>query len=138
MQCPVDNATLVMTERSGVEIDYCPTCRGVWLDRGELDKIIDRMAPPVALAEPSRPEARYEPPRDDRRDAPRDDRDRPSAGPRDALREVAGRLLGDGDRGRSSDDRRNYGDKMGEWRDCDDDDYKKRRKKGLLGELFDF
>jgi len=50
MQCPIDGATLVIAERSGVEIDYCPTCRGVWLDRGELDKIIERagasMAPP--------------------------------------------------------------------------------------------
>lgn len=44
MQCPVDGNELVMTERSGVEIDYCPKCRGVWLDRGELDKIIDRNA----------------------------------------------------------------------------------------------
>ena len=42
MTCPVDGATLVMSERSGIEIDYCPTCRGVWLDRGELDKIIER------------------------------------------------------------------------------------------------
>lgn len=42
MQCPIDGATLVISERSGVEIDYCPTCRGVWLDRGELDKIIER------------------------------------------------------------------------------------------------
>jgi Zn-finger nucleic acid-binding protein len=40
MQCPTDGATLVMSERSGIEIDYCPTCRGVWLDRGELDKIL--------------------------------------------------------------------------------------------------
>lgn len=46
MQCPVDNETLVMTDRNGVEIDYCPKCRGVWLDRGELDKIIDRAAAP--------------------------------------------------------------------------------------------
>lgn len=49
MQCPIDGATLVISERSGVEIDYCPTCRGVWLDRGELDKIIERAevaAPP--------------------------------------------------------------------------------------------
>ncbi|MBD3764157.1 MAG: zf-TFIIB domain-containing protein, partial [Rhodobacterales bacterium] len=45
MRCPVDNETLVMTERSGVEIDYCPKCRGVWLDRGELDKILERSAP---------------------------------------------------------------------------------------------
>jgi Zn-finger nucleic acid-binding protein len=42
MACPIDGATLVMSERQGIEIDYCPTCRGVWLDRGELDKIIER------------------------------------------------------------------------------------------------
>ena len=42
MQCPTDGTTLVMSERSGIEIDYCPRCRGVWLDRGELDKIIER------------------------------------------------------------------------------------------------
>ena len=43
MKCPVCNTPdLLMTERQGIEIDYCPTCRGVWLDRGELDKLIDR------------------------------------------------------------------------------------------------
>jgi Zn-finger nucleic acid-binding protein len=42
MNCPVDGTTLQMMERQGVEIDYCPKCRGVWLDRGELDKIIER------------------------------------------------------------------------------------------------
>lgn len=43
MKCPhCPDATLVMSDRQGVEIDYCPTCRGVWLDRGELDKIIER------------------------------------------------------------------------------------------------
>jgi uncharacterized protein len=43
MNCPVCNTTnLVMSERQGIEIDYCPKCRGVWLDRGELDKIIER------------------------------------------------------------------------------------------------
>jgi Zn-finger nucleic acid-binding protein len=42
MKCPTDDTTLVMSERSGIEIDYCPTCRGVWLDRGELDKIVER------------------------------------------------------------------------------------------------
>lgn len=41
MQCPICQVTLQMTERQGVEIDYCPKCRGVWLDRGELQKIID-------------------------------------------------------------------------------------------------
>ncbi len=42
MKCPTDSVTLVMSERAGVEIDYCPECRGVWLDRGELDKILAR------------------------------------------------------------------------------------------------
>ena len=44
MKCPLDEETLVLTERQGIEIDYCPRCRGVWLDRGELDKLIDREA----------------------------------------------------------------------------------------------
>ncbi len=44
MNCPNCNETLVMADRQGVEIDYCPKCRGVWLDRGELDKIIERSA----------------------------------------------------------------------------------------------
>jgi len=52
MACPVDGATLVMSERSGIEIDYCPTCRGVWLDRGELDKIIERNSADMAAAAP--------------------------------------------------------------------------------------
>jgi Zn-finger nucleic acid-binding protein len=54
MQCPTDGTTLTMSERSGIEIDYCPTCRGVWLDRGELDKIIERSLtqPPAAPAPP--------------------------------------------------------------------------------------
>lgn len=42
MNCPVCSVRLQMTERQNVEVDYCPQCRGVWLDRGELDKIIDR------------------------------------------------------------------------------------------------
>ncbi len=42
MKCPTCEEILVITERQGVEIDYCPKCRGVWLDRGELDKIIER------------------------------------------------------------------------------------------------
>lgn len=48
MQCPADKIDLVMTERQGIEIDYCPKCRGVWLDRGELDKIIERAAGPAS------------------------------------------------------------------------------------------
>lgn len=42
MKCPIDQTELQMNERQGVEIDYCPKCRGIWLDRGELDKIIER------------------------------------------------------------------------------------------------
>jgi len=73
MQCPVDGATLVMADRSGVEIDYCPKCRGVWLDRGELDKILEKSAPPAA----ARPVYQPEPERRDRDDGnyDRDDRD---------------------------------------------------------------
>ncbi|MBU2694577.1 zf-TFIIB domain-containing protein [Pimelobacter sp. 30-1] len=55
MRCPVDETTLVMSERSGIEIDYCPQCRGVWLDRGELDKIIDRSVDAPAPAAPQAP-----------------------------------------------------------------------------------
>ena len=43
LQCPVCRVDLLMSERQGIEIDYCPQCRGVWLDRGELDKIIESM-----------------------------------------------------------------------------------------------
>ena len=55
MKCPICSETdLVMTERQGVEIDYCPKCRGVWLDRGELDKIIERsLGAPGAAVPPS-------------------------------------------------------------------------------------
>ena len=53
MLCPVCKTNLTMSERQGSEIDYCPTCRGVWLDRGELDKIIERSAAqPAAAAAP--------------------------------------------------------------------------------------
>ncbi|MFM7335899.1 MAG: zf-TFIIB domain-containing protein [Tabrizicola sp.] len=111
MRCPVDNETLVMADRGGVEIDYCPKCRGVWLDRGELDKIIERasadaapVVSPTRAAPPPPPQAAqpvYQP-------EPRQYRD---------------------------DDRRR--------RDYDDDDdykygYGKKRKKSILGEIFDF
>ncbi len=57
MNCPVCNVALTMTERQGVEIDYCPRCRGVWLDRGELDKIIERSSDALPR---SANEARYD------------------------------------------------------------------------------
>jgi Zn-finger nucleic acid-binding protein len=49
MKCPHCHETLLLTERQGIEIDYCPACRGVWLDRGELDKIIERAAAPMGV-----------------------------------------------------------------------------------------
>jgi hypothetical protein len=105
MKCPVDGATLVMTERSGVEIDYCPQCRGVWLDRGELDKILERAAPAVTLQEPPRPAA---PPL-------------PQGGPS---------YQGDHRGGYQGDHRGGYG--------RDDDYYKKKKRKSLLDDIFDF
>ena len=83
MQCPNDGETLLMTERVGVEIDYCPTCRGVWLDRGELDKILEKSRDengdddPRAGRRPPPPPPPPPPPRDyDRDDRDRYDRDR--------------------------------------------------------------
>jgi Zn-finger nucleic acid-binding protein len=75
MKCPIDDSPLSVSARDGVEIDFCPQCRGVWLDRGELDKIIDRAtnafaaAPPTPISQP-----RYEEPRG--YDEPYDDRSR--------------------------------------------------------------
>ena len=67
MQCPVDGEVLAISNRESIEIDYCPKCRGVWLDRGELDKIIERSADDFAAPRG----------RDDDRDRSRDhDRDR--------------------------------------------------------------
>jgi uncharacterized protein len=61
MQCPIDGSELAMTERQGIEIDYCPKCRGIWLDRGELDKLIERSAssavsPPAAIPQQPPPD----------------------------------------------------------------------------------
>jgi Zn-finger nucleic acid-binding protein len=53
MKCPIDDSPLSVSSREGVEIDFCPQCRGVWLDRGELDKIIDRAATTLSAAAPS-------------------------------------------------------------------------------------
>lgn len=64
MHCPVcKDPQLVLSERQGIEIDYCPSCRGVWLDRGELDKLIERSAsaatPAQPVAQPYRSEPRH-------------------------------------------------------------------------------
>lgn len=92
MNCPVCNdVALVLADRQGIEIDYCPRCRGVWLDRGELDKLIER-AHASTRAEPQRSDYRGE--RDYKPDS-----DRYPGG---------------------------------------SDKYRHKKKKGLLGELFDF
>ncbi len=120
MLCPIDGETLKMSERVGIEIDYCPKCRGVWLDRGELDKIIDR-----ALAEadtaPARParaaEPAYAPPPPPQAAAP-------------IYQPEPGRRAPDG---YAQPQRR---------RDDDDDEhrggYKKKRRDSFLSDLFDF
>lgn len=110
LPCPVCRVNLAMTERHGVEIDYCPNCRGIWLDRGELDKIIERAAGP-AMPPSARPAA--EPPLATRGGAvyqPEPPR------PRD-----------DGHR-------RPYRD------DDDDhrDGYRRKKRDSFLGDLFDF
>ncbi|HYG48629.1 MAG TPA: zf-TFIIB domain-containing protein [Allosphingosinicella sp.] len=80
MTCPHCAVPLVMSERQGIEIDYCPQCRGIWLDRGELDKIIERAAadvapaaqaprapqPPIAPQAPYPPQGGYDPRYDQR------------------------------------------------------------------------
>jgi uncharacterized protein len=109
MRCPVDNETLVMADRGGVEIDYCPKCRGVWLDRGELDKIIDRSlgaapAPAPAPMAPPPPQQHAAPVYQQEPRAPQ---------------------------GYRPDDRRRHDDD-------DDHRYKKKRKESFLGDIFDF
>jgi Zn-finger nucleic acid-binding protein len=79
MKCPIDDTPLSVSSREGVEIDFCPQCRGVWLDRGELDKIIDRASTAIAGASMPAPEPRYDERRDERasggrRDESSDDR----------------------------------------------------------------
>ena len=108
MKCPIDGSDLVMTERQGIEIDYCPQCRGVWLDRGELDKIIDRAAQPSAQQPAPQPQPSFA----------QTQQPGPFAYPE-----------------RQHDPPR--------YDDDDDDRYKHRgyhhrKRKGFLGELFDF
>lgn len=100
MNCPKCNITLLMTDRQGVEIDYCPQCRGIWLDRGELEKIIDRS---MGINPGMDQNQGYPPPGfGDNHYKKHDDHDRHD----------------------------NHNDYHGA--------YGQRRKKGFLGELFDF
>ena len=111
MNCPIDASELRITERQGIEIDYCPKCRGVWLDRGELDKLIERAAPDVSS-------------------------ERQPLGAWDEPRSARGRPSG---REWSSDQDREWGGRYERDRD-DDDDYRPRKKskrRSLLEEIFD-
>lgn len=67
MKCPLCAVDLVMSDRQGIEIDYCPKCRGIWLDRGEIDKIIERS---VGAPQPGG----YQQPRQEKRQEKRDER----------------------------------------------------------------
>ncbi len=100
MNCPTCNITLLMTDRQGVEIDYCPQCRGIWLDRGELEKIIDRSN--GNYPEMNQPQGFPPQGFGDKHYDKHDDHD-------------------------NHDDHRGYNGNYGQ-----------RRKKGFLGELFDF
>jgi Zn-finger nucleic acid-binding protein len=123
MDCPVCREPLTMSDRQGVEIDYCPRCRGVWLDRGEIDKIVEReIAAYGPLSRRDVPPGMPEPPfyRDDRPQHRDDERRETYRGDRDEQR-----------RDRDDDYRR------GEYRDGD---YRKKKKKreSFLEDLFDF
>lgn len=119
MNCPVDATPLVMTERQDVEIDYCPQCRGVWLDRGELDKIIERAATMSPQAGPTRPpEYSAQPPGYPWQGGYGDDRHGEYGGGRHGGGQHGGGLHGGDQHG---------GGKHGSG----------RRRRGWLGELFD-
>ncbi len=99
LMCPNDNAAMQTLERSGVQFDMCPTCRGVWLDRGELEKLMAAAtdegraaAPPPATPAPQVWSAppRAEPRRDDRYRGDRryDDHGRPRKKKRDSIFDI--------------------------------------------------
>ncbi|RNF82609.1 zf-TFIIB domain-containing protein [Montanilutibacter psychrotolerans] len=122
MDCPVcSGVKLLMSDRQGIEIDYCPQCRGVWLDRGELDKLIERSASeqPQHQPPPPPPPAAQPP----RYDAPRPEPPRYEAHHHDKHRHEPPRHDGRYD---------SRYDTRGQ------DYYKHKKKKSLLGELFDF
>jgi uncharacterized protein len=128
MQCPVDQTVLQMTDRQGVEIDYCPTCRGVWLDRGELDKIIEKSEAQAAPAPGPRPAPTPSPGPDPRTEsAGYPPRPAPYAQP--PYSQQYPQYPGSPD---SPDYHSGYGQSY-------DPRYgQQRRRKGFLGDLFDF
>ena len=131
MKCPIDGETLIMTERHGVEIDYCPKCRGVWLDRGELDKIIEKAAGPMVLPNPD-PEPMPAPPPPEppqAAPAPRQAHEMPRY---EEPRRYEDEQRYDKDRYKKAKKYRGkYSDDDGWYR-------KKKKRKSILAEIFDF
>ncbi|MFL9926704.1 zf-TFIIB domain-containing protein [Herbaspirillum lusitanum] len=110
MKCPVCATTaLVISERQGIEIDYCPQCRGVWLDRGELDKLIERSAAQAAAPAPQAVRQAVPPP-------------------------VHQHQQHQQYQQQSND----FGHHRRDQYQGRDHDYRARKKKGFLGEIFDF
>ena len=137
MKCPIDAVDLVMTERQGVEIDYCPTCRGVWLDRGELDKILDRAADAAPAVVSDVPVAPVKEPRFV--DGPRGhDGDR-GYGREEAYR-APEQYRGEGDRDGYRGDRDRDRDGRGgdQYRGDQPYPYKKKKKESWLSDIMDF
>ncbi|MEO0545396.1 MAG: zf-TFIIB domain-containing protein [Pseudomonadota bacterium] len=155
MKCPVDGTELKMSERQGIEIDYCPKCRGVWLDRGELDKIIDRSAADMAPTEPvitasaspvgglSRPmqDTSLRNPDQELIDAKKRAKERAEQLEQELKLERERAKMRERERERDRYDDRDRSRSRSRDDDRYDDDrrYKKRKKrKSFLGEIFDF
>ncbi len=133
MKCPVDSIDLIMSERSGVEIDYCPQCRGVWLDRGELDKIIDRAAEAMGPAAAAAPVA---PPMPSHLPPPLYNLDPQNLGPRRDERRPNERRPNERRYDERRDGQRYDGQRYDQPRY--DDRRRPKKKEGWLGDLFDF
>jgi uncharacterized protein len=124
MLCPRCKVNLQMLDRQGVEIDYCPNCRGVWLDRGELDKVIERSTTAAYQSGYSQPAYAPSPPQPGYPPA------QPGYPPQGQYNQPYSRRDDDDDDDWDDDDRRKYQGQPG---------YPpQRRKKGFLGDLFDF
>lgn len=135
MLCPVcSQTTLLMTERQGVEIDYCPKCRGVWLDRGELDKLIALAAP----KDESGSGSRGEPPRSSRSAPERDafqDEYRPE---REYRPEVERPYPSERERPYPSERERPYPSERDRYEQRHPEYHKPKKRESWLGELFDW
>lgn len=135
MHCPFDGSDLQVVNRSGIEIDWCPSCKGVWLERGELDKLIDQasadIAPaPVRTAMPAPAPAVAAAPAPTRYGSP----DSPMSPQRQYPPQYADPRYADPNAGRRGWD----DDDDWERRPPGDDRYRSKKRKSLLSEIFDF